>query len=102
MIAADIRHILARVSHPQTNGKLERAYGEVERKLHLFKDIHELVHWYNHIRPLMSLEWDNLETPAPAYVRKMPPEGVVIDEQSGEVYNARRSQGRSDFGIAQE
>jgi putative transposase len=93
LIAADIRHVLARVSHPQTNGKLERVYGEVERKLHLFKDIHELVHWYNHIRPHMSLDWDNLETPAKAYVRKMPPEGVVIDEQSGEIYDAKRSQG---------
>ncbi|HXG06773.1 MAG TPA: hypothetical protein VNI77_05540 [Nitrososphaera sp.] len=50
-ITNDIRHILARIAHPQTNGKLERVYGEVERKLHLFKDIHELVHWYNHIRP---------------------------------------------------
>lgn len=93
LITNDIRHILARVAHPQTNGKLERIYGEVERKLHLFKDIHELVHWYNHIRPHMSLDWDNLETPAQAYVRKMPSEGVVIDEQSGEIYDARRSQG---------
>ena len=38
----------------------------------------------------MSLDWDSLETPAQAYVRKMPPEGVVMDNQSGEVYHARR------------
>ena len=31
-----IRHIKARVGHPQTNGKLERVHGEMERKLPLF------------------------------------------------------------------
>jgi hypothetical protein len=37
----------------------------------------------------MSLDWDNLETPAKAFVRKMPEPGTkVIDEQSGEVYHA--------------
>ena len=34
-----IRHILARVAHPQTNGKLERVHGEIQRKLHLFYDV---------------------------------------------------------------
>jgi putative transposase len=93
LIANDIRHIVGRVSHPQTNGKIERIYGEVERKLHLFRDIHEFVDWYNNVRPHMSLDWDNLETPAQAYVRKMPPEGVVVvDEQSGEVYHAKRKE----------
>ena len=29
----DIKHILARVRHPQTNGKLERFHGELQRKL---------------------------------------------------------------------
>jgi putative transposase len=93
LIANDIKHIVGRVSHPQTNGKIERIYGEVERKLHLFKDIHELVDWYNNIRPHMSLDWDNLETPSQAYVRKMPPDGVVVDEQSGEMYEAKKEQG---------
>ena len=31
----DIRHIKARTRHPQTNGKLERLHGEMERKLYL-------------------------------------------------------------------
>jgi hypothetical protein len=39
----------------------------------------------------MSLDWDNLETPTQAYIRKIPPEGgVVMDMQSGEVYDVRR------------
>ena len=29
-----IRHILARVKHPQTNDKLERFHDELHRKLH--------------------------------------------------------------------
>ncbi len=84
-----IRHILAMINHPQTNGKLERFYGEVERKSHLFKDIHELTDWYKNIRPNMSLNLDVLETPSQAYVRKLPKEGIVVDEQSGEIYNAK-------------
>ena len=83
-----IRHILARVGHPQTNGKLERFHGEIQRKQKLFADIHELVHWWNEIRPHMSLDWDSLETPSRAFARKMPPKGTVVtDEQTGEAYN---------------
>lgn len=34
----------------------------------------------------MSLDWDNLEMPAGAFIRKMSPKGTtVVDEQSGEV-----------------
>ena len=34
-----IRHMLARVARLQTNGKLERARGEVRRNLRLFRDV---------------------------------------------------------------
>ena len=88
LVRLGIRHILARVNHPQTNGKLERFHGEIQRKLDRFEDIHRFVAWWNHIRPHMSLDWDNLETPAGAFIRKMPPKGtIVVDEQSGEVYD---------------
>jgi hypothetical protein len=30
----------------------------------------ELVHWYNYLKPHMSLNLDELETPAQAYGRK--------------------------------
>ena len=33
-----VRHMPAGVARPQTNGKLERALGELQRKLHLFHD----------------------------------------------------------------
>ncbi len=36
----------------------------------------------------MSLDWDNLETFAKAYARKMPKKGTrVIDERTGEEYD---------------
>lgn len=65
-----IKHILARVNHPQTNGKLERAFGTVKSKIKEFQNLDELIHWYNNIRPHMSLK-NGLETPAQAFVRKM-------------------------------
>ena len=113
-----IKHILARVRHPQTNGKIERFHEEIERHLggfeaasaavstrcrpdgaagHVGGPFHQdgpkdamtrLVEWYNEDRPHMSL--DEGETPSMAYIRKMPPRGQrVIDEQSGDVYEAR-------------
>jgi putative transposase len=89
LVQLGIKHILARVNHPQTNGKLERFHGEIKRKQKWFGSIDELIHWWNYTKPHMSLDWDNLETPAKAFVRKMPEPGTtVIDEQSGEVYHA--------------
>lgn len=34
-----IRYILARVTHSQTNGKLERGHGEMQCELLLFRDV---------------------------------------------------------------
>ena len=88
LVELEVKHILARVGHPQTNGKLERFHGEIQRKQKWFESIDELIHWWNNIKPHMSLDWDNLETPAKAFARKMPEKGTtVIDEQSGEVYH---------------
>ena len=62
--------------------------------------IRRFVAWWNHIRPHMSLDWDNLEMPVGAFIRKIPPKGAtVIYEQSGEVYDV--TWGRTNFGIAQ-
>ncbi len=90
LVKLEIKHIMARVNRPQTNGKLERFHGEIQRKQKWFGTIDELVRWYNHIKPHMSLDWDNLETPAKAYARKMPEKGTrVIDEQTGEECDVR-------------
>jgi putative transposase len=68
-----IKHLLCRVNHPQTNGKLERFYGVYDQKRHQFKSIDEYVHWHNEIKPHMSLNWKTLETPIQAFQRKQPP-----------------------------
>ncbi|MBE8540507.1 IS481 family transposase [Geoglobus acetivorans] len=71
-----IRHIVARVNHPQTNGKIERFFGLMEQKLSLFNSVEEFVYWYNHVKPHMSLNFDELETPYQAFLRKLPAERV--------------------------
>ena len=68
-----IKHILCRVNHPQTNGKLERFYGVYEQKKHQFKTIDEYVHWHNEVKPHLSLNIETLETPIQAFHRKQPP-----------------------------
>ncbi|AEA46105.1 IS481 family transposase [Archaeoglobus veneficus] len=71
-----VKHILARVSHPQTNGKIERFFGLMEQKLSLFDSVDEFVYWYNFVKPHMSLNFDELETPYQAFLRKLPAERV--------------------------
>ena len=90
LIENQIRQILARVSHPQTNGKVESFFRTLEEKLPHFKGIDELIRGYNTKRPHISLSLDIIETPNQAFIRRMPEEGIVTDEESGEVYHARK------------
>ena len=73
-----IRHILCRVNHPQTNGKLERFYGVLDQKWAQFHhDVDTIVKWHNEIKPHMSLNWKELETPIKAFHRKYPPDRPI-------------------------
>ena len=54
----EINHIIARVKHPQTNGKIERWFGLLEQKLYLFNSVDEFVFWYNTLKSHMSLNLD--------------------------------------------
>jgi len=65
-----IKPILARVNHPQTNGKLERWFGEYQKHRLAFSSFEESKEWYNN-RPHGSLEFEHLETPELAFRRKM-------------------------------
>ncbi|GBE55481.1 integrase core domain protein [archaeon BMS3Bbin15] len=76
-----IKHIIGRVNHPQTNGKVERFCGTVAQKISLFNSIDELVKWHNEIKPHMSLNMAQLETPAKAFFRKLPPERIIYYSQ---------------------
>lgn len=73
---------------------MERFFRTVKDKLGRFKSVDALMQWYKMTRPHMSLNLGVIETPYQAYVRKMPgeEEGVIEDEESGEVYHARKEQ----------
>ncbi len=96
LVELEIKHILARVRHPQTNGKLERVFGEVQRKLPRFAAIMQrtsdpvdlFMKWYNYDRPHMSLK-DGRERPADAFVRKQHPKETIIDEESGDEHDVK-------------
>jgi len=66
----NIKHIFGRINHPQTNGKIERWFGLYRQKRHMFASLKEFVYWYNQIKPHLSLNFEELETPAQAFRRK--------------------------------
>jgi len=66
----NIKQIFGRINHPQTNGKIERWFGLYRQKRHLFNSLEEFVYWYNHIKPHLSLNFEELETPVQAFRRK--------------------------------
>ena len=80
----DIHQIVGRVSHPQTNGKIERLYRTLEEKIHLFDyDMDEVVEWYNELKPHGSLVFrGHYDTPASAFMRKLPPERIFQYDES--------------------
>ena len=81
--ANEIDHILARVNHPQTCGKIERFFGEVKTRIIRWKDfstVEEVIHWHNEIKPHMSLDLENLETPLQEFQRKMHHKKVIIKD----------------------
>ena len=55
-----IKHLLCRVKHPQTNGKVERWFQEYKKHRSHFKTFKEFIDWYNH-RPHGSLDFDKPE-----------------------------------------
>lgn len=103
MVELGIRHRLARARHRDTNNKLARFYQEVKRHLGSFEEesatrsvrgvregdhiggpfhtagmtdpVSRLVEWHNGMWH-SSLK-DGMETPAEAYVRKMPPQDAA-------------------------
>ena len=111
LVELDIKHSLARIKHPQTNGKLERFHSEIERHRKSFEDesaantvrgvhanshvgnpfhiagstdpITRLVNWYNNLEH-MSLK-DEIETPTQAYERKQPPKGISDEDMGADI-----------------
>jgi len=66
-----IRQVLCRVKHPQSNGKIEKFFDIYDQRRWEFESLEEFTYWYNHIRPHMSLDFDNLETPYQAFNHRL-------------------------------
>ncbi len=78
--ALGIRHIVGRVNHPQTNGKVERLCRTVEERLPTFDwDLDALFAWYNAVKLHMSLSRNGrrYDTPQEAFWCKMAPERIL-------------------------
>jgi len=65
-----VKHIKARVKHPQSNGKAERAVGTIKRLWDQLGSLEAAVKLYNFIRPHMSLTNEKLRTPYQAFLEK--------------------------------
>lgn len=66
-----IELIHSRVSHPQTNGKIERWFDTYQKHRYRFDKLEDFVDWYNNKKPHMSLNFNKAETPSEAFIRKM-------------------------------
>jgi len=68
-----IEHVKARVKHPQSNGKVEKAGGTMKMLLKHFGTLKAALEYYNYRRPHWSLRLDECETPFQGFIRKMWP-----------------------------
>jgi len=69
----EIKHILAGVKHPQTNGKIEKWYHTYEKSRKLFDDFDKFLNWYNSVRYHESLDEKHyLQTPEDAFWSRLP------------------------------
>lgn len=66
----ETQHIKCKIKHPQSNGKIEKWWDCYEHHRKAFKNLEEFVNWYNCVKPHRSLNFDVLETPEQAFIRK--------------------------------
>jgi putative transposase len=66
----NIQQILCKIKHPQSNGKIEKWFECYDKHRKAFKTLKEFLNWYNCIRPHRSLNFEILETPEQAFIRK--------------------------------
>lgn len=84
-----IKHIVARVKHPQTNGKIEKWFDTYEKNRFRFKDFSNFVNWYNTVRYHSSLDTKHyLQTPEIAFWSRLPEESklkMFLDRMENEL-----------------
>jgi len=68
-----VRHIKARIKHPQTNGKVEKWYDLYEKQRINFDSFDNFMNWYNTVRFHESLDTERyLQTPYDAFISRLP------------------------------
>ncbi len=68
-----IKHIKARVKHPQTDGKIEKWYDLYEKQRSKFDSFADFANWYNKVRYHESLDTKHyLQTPEDAFWSRLP------------------------------
>jgi transposase len=67
----NIKPILCRIRHPRSNGKVERIFQTYDNHREAFKRKEEFMYWYNDLKPHRALNFDELETPSQAFIRKL-------------------------------
>ena len=67
---AGSKHIKARVKHPQSNGKAERAIQTIKKLWNELGSFDKVVEHYNYKKPHMSLTNGKLRTPYQAFIEK--------------------------------
>jgi len=67
----NIKQILCKIKHPQSNGKIEKFFHCYDRNRKAFKSKEDFVHWYNEVKPHKALNFIELETPSQAFIRKL-------------------------------
>jgi len=83
----NIKHVKARVKHPQTNGKIEKWYDTYEKYRFQFENFDKFVNWYNTVRYHESLDSDRyLMTPYEAFWTRLPEECRQINLESFKRY----------------
>ncbi len=71
LISKEIKPILCRKRHPRSNGKIEKWFQVYDRHREAYKSIKDFMHWYNDLKPHKALNFDELETPSQAFIRKL-------------------------------
>ncbi len=91
LLERNITLLNSRPYHPQTNGKLERWFGTLEKELTHFDKVDEFIEFYNERRTHWSLDIKHAETPRMAFrsreatkaIRKSDPEWMEKDTNEG-------------------
>jgi transposase InsO family protein len=67
----EIKPILCRIRHPRSNGKVEKWFQAYDRHREAYKTADEFLFWYNDLKPHKALNFEILETPSQAFIRKL-------------------------------